>query len=272
MVSLAHETGIQRLTTMRMLRFLCAALFVCAAMPANAQDLFEIQVYPYDTVEPGKTMFEFHTNFIPSGTRDSADAQYANHHQFHETLEITHGWTKRFETGFYFETAHVPGVGEKFTGFHIRPRFNLPESDRVPFHFSLSLEYAWNQPGFDPNAQTLEIRPIFEREQGRLYFAFNPSMSLAVKGPDAGSAPGFEPSVKTGWDFTKKVQAGVEYYTETGTVRHFDPFGDEHHIVFGVADLNVSPDWEINFGVGRGITDTSEHWIVKSIVGYRFKK
>jgi len=257
---------------MRRVRFVLAALVVCAAAPASAQDLFEIQVYPYETMEPGRTMFEFHTNFIPSGTRDTADAQYANHHQFHETLEITHGWTKRFETGFYFETAYVPGVGTKFTGFHIRPRFSVPESESIPFKFSLSMEYAWNEPGFDPNAQTLEIRPIFERQEGRLYVSFNPSMSLAVKGPDAGSAPGFEPSMKLGWDFSKKVQAGVEYYTETGTVRHFEPFDDEHHIVFGAADLNVSPDWEINFGVGRGLTGTSEHWIVKSIVGYRFKR
>ncbi len=26
-----------------------------------------------------------------------------------------------------------------------------------------------------------------------------------------------------------------------------------------------------NFGVGRGLIDTSEHWIVKAIVGYRFE-
>ena len=46
-----------------------------AAARASAQDLFEIQVYPYDTVAPGQTMIEFHTNFIPSGTRDCGAAQ-----------------------------------------------------------------------------------------------------------------------------------------------------------------------------------------------------
>jgi Putative MetA-pathway of phenol degradation len=254
------------------LRFVVVALVVCSpASRAGAQDLFEIQVYPYDTMEPGRTMFEFHTNFIPSGTKDTSDGQYANHHQFHETLEITHGWTKHFETGFYFETAYVPGVGEKFTGFHIRPRFSLPEYESFPFHVSVSLEYAWTQPGFDPNPQTLEIRPIFERVDGRLYLSINPSMSVAAKGPDAGSAPSFEPSAKIGWDFSKQVQAGIEYYAETGTVRHFDPMGDQHHMLFPAVDFNVSPDWELNFGVGRGLTGTSEHWIVKGIVGYRFK-
>jgi hypothetical protein len=257
-------------------RILLAAAVVWAASLAGraaAQDVFEIQVYPSETAEPGITMFEFHTNFVPSGTRGIDDeGVYGNHHQFHETLEITHGWTKHFETGFYFETAHVPGVGYQFTGFHIRPRFNLPESETFPFRFSLSFEYAWNAEGFDPNGQTLEIRPIFDRQDGRLYVAINPDMSLAVKGPDAGSPPAFEPIAKAGWDFTKQVQAGVEYYAETGTVKHFDPLSDQHHILFGAADLNVSPDWEINFGVGHGLTGTSEQWIVKTIIGYRLKR
>jgi len=72
--------------------------------------------------------------------------------------------------------------------------------------------------------------------------------------------------------FAKQVQAGMEYYSETGTVKHFDPLSDQHHILFGAADLNVSPDWELNFGVGHGLTGTSEQWIVKTIVGYRFKR
>lgn len=259
----------------RHLRQTLAAMAVWAGLAgtAAAQDLFEIQVYPWETVEPGATMFEFHTNFTPSGSKGTVDGVFGNDRQFHETLEITHGWTKYFETGFYIETApYVPNEGAHFTGIHIRPRFRFREFESFPFRVSLSFEYAFNQPGFDPNSQTLEIRPIFERQQGRLYFSFNPDLSLAIKGPDAGDAPGFEPNFKLGWDFTKVVQAGIEYYAETGNVKHFDPWEDEHHILFGAADLNVSPDWELNFGVGHGLTGTSEHWIVKTIVGYRFKR
>lgn len=255
------------------MRRVLLVLFASLAIPAlaGAQDLFEIQVYPYDTIEPGFTMVELHSNFIPSGTKTATDGLYPNHHQWHETVEITHGFTKYFETGFYVETApYVPDQGAKFTGWHLRPRFRLPESS-FPFRVSVSLEYAFNQPGFDPNRQTLEIRAIFERQDGRLYLSINPNLSLATKGPDAGSAPGFEPAVKIGWDFSKKVSGGIEYYAETGPVRHFDPWSDEHHIAFPAVDLNLSPDWEFNFGVGGGLTGTSEHWIVKAIVGRRLK-
>jgi hypothetical protein len=34
--------------------------------------------------------------------------------------------------------------------------------------------------------------------------------------------------------------------------------------------LNVSPKWEINFGVGIGPTAATDHWIVKGILGRRF--
>ena len=259
-------------TSAALLYAFASACALSIAAPAAAQDLFEIQVYPYDVVEPGHTMLEFHTNFIPSGTKTTAGGMFPNDHQFHITAEITHGFTKYFETGFYIETApYVPGVGAKFTGWHIRPRFSFPKSESFPFKVSLSLEYAFNQPGFDPNSQTLEIRPIFERQDGRLYLSINTDLSVAMKGPDAGSAPSFEPNMKVGWDFSKKVQAGVEYYAETGPVKHFDPLSDQHHIIFPAIDLNLSPDWEFNAGVGRGLTDTSEHWILKMIVGYRFK-
>ena len=39
---------------------------------------------------------------------------------------------------------------------------------------------------------------------------------------------------------------------------------------FAVTDLNVSPVWEINFGVSVGATTTTDHLIVKAILGRRF--
>jgi len=37
-----------------------------------------------------------------------------------------------------------------------------------------------------------------------------------------------------------------------------------------VTDLNVSPNWEFNFGVGVGLTGGSDHLLVKMIIGRRF--
>jgi len=254
--------------------FVCplALAGLCLLAPrGRAQDLFEIQVYPYETVEAHHTMVEFHMNYIPSGTRDTSNGQFPNNHQFHFTVEVTHGLTRHWELGAYLVTAYVPGVGPKFAGTRIRPRFRVPASWHLPFGFSVSTELAFNKHQFDPNTITLEIRPIIEKEIGKWYLSVNPDLTKSFRGEDAHRGLGFEPGVKLSYNVTKLLAPGFEYYAETGPLTHLLPAHQQHHLVFPTLDLNASPDWELNFGVGRGLTGTSEHWIVKWIVGRRFK-
>src|ERR1041384_2896674 len=56
-----------------LVRSLPLAFLLLLPSSAAAQDLFEIQVYPYDTVEPRHTMVEFHTNYFPSGTKTTEE-------------------------------------------------------------------------------------------------------------------------------------------------------------------------------------------------------
>lgn len=255
-----------------MTRVLLAALIAATAAPAAAQDLFEIQVYPYLTVPAGRTMVEVHSNYFASGTTDAPLGEFPLHHQSHETLEVTHGFTNYFECAGYLVTAsHVPGEGGRFAGARIRPRMRFPETPQLFFNISLSAEFGFNRSEFEANGRTLEIRPILEHEQGRLYLSINPVFGKALEGPDSDEGFDFEPSVKFGWNVTKIIMAGVEYYGATGALPGFEPWPEQRHMIFPTIDLEVSPDWELNFGVGRGFTSASQRWVLKSIVGYRFK-
>ena len=237
---------------------------------ASAQDLFEIQVYPYETVEPRHTMVEFHMNYFPSGTKTTENGEFPTNHQFHFTVEVTHGLTKHFELAGYLVTAIVPGVGPKFAGARIRPRVSLPEEWHLPFKVSISTELGFNKHQFDANTITLEIRPILEKEIGKWYLSFNPDFSKSLRGIDSHRGFEFEPGVKVLYAVTKKIGPGIEYYAATGPVTHFETPHDQHHLIFPTLDVNAGPKWELNFGVGRGLTGTSEQWVVKWIVGYRF--
>src|ERR1700687_4745403 len=89
-------------------------LLGCAPFPppASAQGNYEIQVYPYETVEPRHTMVELHSNFTFQGSKSTDDGTLPTNHQLHETIEITHGFTDWFETGFYiFSSAKRGRVG-----------------------------------------------------------------------------------------------------------------------------------------------------------------
>ena len=67
------------------------ALLVCTT--AAAQDNYEIQVYPSETVAPKTTMVELHSNFLFQGSKTTEDGVLPTEHALHETIEITQGFT-----------------------------------------------------------------------------------------------------------------------------------------------------------------------------------
>src|SRR5258708_10214596 len=109
-------------------------------LPASAQGNYEIQVYPYETVEPRHTMGELHSNFTFQGSKSTDDGTLPTNHQLHETIEITHGFNDWFETGFYIFTSAKNGQGSGYVASHIRPRVPVPPKRHCPAGITLSNE------------------------------------------------------------------------------------------------------------------------------------
>jgi len=204
---------------------------------------------------------------MPSGTR-LRDEMLDRSSHVHLSFELSHGWTDKFETGVFLETS--PSADDNhpaFTGFHFRPKFRFSEWQRFPFHVSVSAEYAFlKQPGDLDFRQALAVTPIFERHVGTFEMSFNPAFVTAISGPDAGESPVFEPSAKIAAKISRTAWLGVEYYAETGPIKHFDPLTEQHHLVFPTIDIRATAGWTLNLGVGRGLTGGSEQWVIKSIV------
>ena len=55
-----------------------------------------------------------------------------------------------------------------------------------------------------------------------------------------------------------------------GPPTDFDPIRLQEHRIYPTIDLNLSPQWEVNFGIGVGLTGSTDHLIAKTILGYRF--
>src|SRR6266446_3455576 len=130
------------------------AVFLGAVLSssAGAQENYEIQVYPYETVERGHTMVELHSNFTFHGSND---------------------W---FETGFYIFTSLQKGQGWDFVGSHIRPRVRIPPKWHWPVGVSLSNEIGWQSRRYSADTWTWEMRPIIDKQLGRWYLSFNPTL------------------------------------------------------------------------------------------------
>ncbi|MDB5136306.1 MAG: hypothetical protein JWP37_2909, partial [Mucilaginibacter sp.] len=196
---------------------------ILAVSGLKAQDNYEIQVYGSETVEKGRTMLELHSNFTLDGSKTIVDGELPTNHVFHETIEITHGWTPWFETGFYFFNTIGNDGRTAYVGSHIRPRVAVPESWHWPVGVSLSTEFGFQKSAYSANTSTLEIRPIVDKKWGKLYIAVNPTLDQSFAGPDANRGLIFSPNVKGSYDVTKVVALGLEYYGSTGPFFHYDP-------------------------------------------------
>lgn len=247
-----------------------AASMLLVTASAAAQDNYEIQVYGSETVPQGSTMVELHSNFTIQGRKNTVEGVLPTDHAFYETLELTHGFTPWFETGFYVFTAARSGYGWQWVGDHIRPRFAIPEKWNWPVGLSLSTEIGYQRRDFSPDTWTFELRPIVDKKLGPWYLAFNPTVDKSLHGLNAGIGWEFSPNAKVSYDVVKQVSVGLEYYGSLGPIGNFDPVSEQEQQIVPAVDLNLSPKWEVNFGVGVGVTRGTDHLLVKLILGRRF--
>jgi hypothetical protein len=249
---------------------LLAPVFLTVPALLCAQDNYEIQVYGSDMVKPGNTMVELHSNFTVIGSKTVENGMRPTDHQWHETVEITHGFTPIFEVGFYIFTAADTRYGYNWVGDHIRPRIRVPEEWHWPVGVSLSAEFGYQRAAYSQDTWTLELRPIVDKQLGKWYLCFNPTLDRSFHGYGVSHGVVFSPNVKVGYDFTKVINGGFEYYGSVGPVTGFDPIREQQQQIFAATDLTFSEKWEFNFGVGIGLTAGTDHLILKMIVGRRF--
>ncbi|MEN0054225.1 MAG: hypothetical protein AAGC65_11175 [Mucilaginibacter sp.] len=252
------------------MKYLGLFILTFLTLKLKAQDNYEIQVYGSETVEKGKTMVELHSNYTADGSKAVNNGELPTNHVEHETIEITHGWTTWFETGFYIFNSIGDAGRTAYVGSHIRPRVAAPADWNWPVGVSISTEFGFQKSSFSANTSTLEIRPIIDKKWNKIYLSVNPTLEKSFRGPDENRGFTFSPNVKGSYDVTKVVALGLEYYGSTGPFFHYDAFRQQDHQLFAATDLNFDPKWEFNGGLGFGFTQSADKAIVKIIVGRRF--
>src|SRR5207244_2009790 len=104
----------------------------------------------------------------------------------------------------------------------------------------------------------------------RWYWSFNPTVDRSFEGASERQGLGFSPHFKVSYDITPTVSDGLEYYGALDPLSAFDAVVRQQHKLFPVVDLDIGPRWEFNFGVGFGLTRSTDSLSVKLILGYRF--
>ena len=248
--------------------FLSFLLLYCNLF-GSAQADNEIQVYASPTIQHKWTIFELHSNYTFRGSKflsDPSSARWLN-----ETLEITHGFGKNFELGFYTFTAHSPQGSFQYLGNQLRPRVTVPESWNWALGASLSAEFGFFRPHTDSAfIWQGELRPIIDKNFGNFYMALNPNIDFVVSGADKGV--GFAPQFKSVYTIKNIYGVGFEYYASLGSFDQLLPAQQQEHLIGPMIDLYLDPKWEFNAGYLFGLTDGSNQGILKLLLGYRIGK
>ena len=254
---------------------------------ARAQDNYEIQVYPSETMAPKTLLTELHSNYTAQGTTTTQFGMFPTQGQEHETLELTEGINDWSEIGFYFFTAEQNGHGVQWVGDHIRPRVRIPARWHWPVGVSLSTEFGYARPEYSNPTWSWQIMPIVDQTIGRWYWSVNTTMvyDVHVVPAPAGYTPvqeqdyyinvapkglTFGPAATLTYAPSKLFNFGLEYYSYYGQFGKFVNWQNQQQQFFPVVNLFVSPKWEINIGVGIGATAGTDHLIVKGIIGRYF--
>jgi hypothetical protein len=252
-------------------RLATAALTLCVSAPVRAQDPFEIQVYEYITVPRGKWNLETHFNYTVRGVKTFEGSVAPTHHQSHLTFELTRGISDYFEMAAYLVLAKQSGQSPDFAGWRLRPRIRFPERWKLPVLLSLSAEVAFPQDAYEEADATLEIRPVLERQFGRVAIDLNPVLGRSIKGPGSDEGWVFEPGARIGVTVTPKLDLSVEYYGAfEHPIRNFVQVHEQVHQFFGGGDYQLTENMVMNFGVGIGATDVGNRTVLKARLGWMF--
>jgi len=266
---------------------LCCAILVLFALPvtARAQDNYEIQVYPSETMVPGTLLIELHSNYTVQGSTTSQYGMLPTQGQEHETVEFTQGINPWMELGFYVFTEEHNGTGVQWVGDHIRPRVRVPPSWHWPVGVSLSNEFGYARAAYANPSWSWQIMPIVDQTVGK--WSVNTTMNWGVHPTPLppGSSPEqvqyyyrdisphgvtFGPAATLTYQPRPLYNVGVEYYAYWGEFGHFVNLHNQQHEIFPVVNLFVSPKWEINVGAGWGATASTDHLVVKVVLGRYF--
>ena len=203
-----------------------------AAAPAHAFDPFEIQVYDGATNQPGEASLELHTNYHHAPSRPVPEGpELPTGKQLHFTLEPALGVTSFWELGLNYEVGFLPSR-------------------------------------FDADRYGAEIRPIVGFEAQYVKLAVNPNVEVGFAGQGLRDGPDFTPAGALYGRIPDVLELGVEYYASTGPMKHVPRWSAQEHYLFAAANLLALEGWELNAGAGFGLTENSDAFIAKVIVGH----
>jgi len=239
----------------------CWARTACAAPE-------EIQVYMDEMSAPGKSGVDVHNNFVFQGAKvPSYVGEQPPAHVYRLTPEFYYGLTDTLEAGLYVLTTHPAGGDTHVDGAKVRIKYIAPHDKEQGLFFGANLEVGRTSLRVSPTPWNAELKGILGYRTGPWTVAVNPNIDGSVS-PHGGPVT-FGVDAKVAYEINAKTQLGLETYNELGPIAHLDALSANGKYVFAVLDREFDR-FDLNIGLGRGVTRDADRWLLKFIVGTHF--
>ena len=228
----------------------------------------EIQVYMDDLSEPGGFGMDVHNNFVMSGsnTPDYPGAQPPNH-VYRLTPEFYYGISDTLELGIYVLTTTAPGDSINYDGAKVRLKYIHPHDETEGSFWGANLEVGKTSLRVSQAAWNAELKGIYGYRSGRWTFAVNSDLDWSLSAPSSPVALGID--TKVAYRVNAGYQLGFESYNELGPLSDLGHLNQQSQTLYAVVDTQLGK-FDLNAGIGYGLTTASDRWLVKAIVGMHF--
>ena len=245
---------------------LCMTLSLTLITSAQAQG-DEIQVYDGGLADPGVFNLTWHNNYTISGNKTPEfTGAHAADHALNGVTEWAYGVNNWWEVGLYLPLYTVSDGGARMSGAKLRTLFATPHAADRNFFYGLGIELSSNAKSWNEDRVTSEFRPIVGWHLSKVDVIFNPIVTTAYDGLDK---LGFAPSTRIAYNHSKEWAFALEEYANFGNLNDFDKSSDQSHQLFGVVDY-AGKSFEIQAGLGFGLTQASDNTVFKLIVAHDF--
>jgi len=122
----------------------------------------------------------------------------------------------------------------------------------------------WEMGFYTPYAVDQELTPYSNAAKIRQLFVIPNAIVDLGFGQNGGAE--FVPAARFARKLGENLAVGVEYYTDLGPLQSWLPFNEQQHNIYAVVDFKIGR-FDVNAGVGYGLTPGSDRLMYKMIIG-----
>jgi len=235
------------------------ALVVPGALKAAPN---EIKVFTDELANYGEHTLETHVN-----KASSAGPRLENRHTPLQIMpEYSYGIWHNWEFSLQLPAAFGQS-GSRLEGYRAELQYVAPHDDDEGFYWGMNLELARIERLGEASFWNVEVIPILGYRRERWHFVANPGIDKAISG--GSRTTNFQPAAKVAYRAFEKNHFGLEYYVDAGPLRNSLARNEQSRVLYFAWDGKIGKS-DINVGLGRGLTDSSDRWVLKMIYEFAF--